>query len=91
MRRDTFQAIADPTRREILDLIACKPLNINALAGRFSISRTAVYKHLRILLECDVIEIKQCGRERYCMPKPGKISAVRDWLDAFELKLRDVP
>jgi DNA-binding transcriptional ArsR family regulator len=81
MRRDTFQAIADPTRREILNMIADKPLNINAVAGRFTISRAAIYKHLKILVECGLVEIRQCGRERYCQAHLQGLADVADWLE----------
>lgn len=83
MRRDTFQAIADPTRREILNMLVDKPLNINTVAARFSVSRTAVYKHLKILMECGLIEIRQCGRLRYCEARPEKLTEIADWLDRY--------
>jgi DNA-binding transcriptional ArsR family regulator len=83
MRRDTFQAIADPTRRKILHMIAEKPLNINTVAAHFSVSRTAVYKHLKILMECGLIEIRQCGRLRYCEAHPEKLIEVANWLERY--------
>jgi DNA-binding transcriptional ArsR family regulator len=65
MRRDVFQAIADPTRREILGMIAHKSLNINSVSENFDVSRAAIYKHMKILAECGLLEIKQQGREHY--------------------------
>jgi DNA-binding transcriptional ArsR family regulator len=83
MRRDTFQAIADPTRREILGLIANQSLNINSVAGNFDISRTAIYKHIKILKECGLIVIKPQGRERYCEAKMEKLHEVSDWVAQY--------
>ena len=83
MRRDVFQAIADPTRREILSLLVNKPLNVNSVAGNFGVSRTAIYKHVKILTECGLTEIKQQGRERYIEARPEKLSVVSDWLEQY--------
>jgi DNA-binding transcriptional ArsR family regulator len=83
MRRDTFQAIADPTRREILGLIANQSLNINSVAGNFDVSRTAIYKHIKILTECGLIVIKPQGRERYCEAKMEKLHEVSDWVAQY--------
>jgi DNA-binding transcriptional ArsR family regulator len=83
MRRDTFQAIADPTRREILGMIAHQPLNVNAVAGNFEVSRTAIYKHLKILAECGLVVVKQQGRERYCEAKLEKLSEVSGWIEQY--------
>ena len=83
MRRDVFQGIADPTRREIINMIAQKSLNINSVAGNFDVSRTAIYKHLKILTECGLIEIKQQGRERYCEAKLEKLNEVSDWVEQY--------
>ena len=66
MRRDIFQAIADPTRREIINLLVHKQLNLNSVADNFSVSRPAISKHIKILTECGLINIKQIGRESYC-------------------------
>jgi DNA-binding transcriptional ArsR family regulator len=79
MRRDVFQAIADPTRREILHLLAYKELNLNAIAENFEISRPAVSKHIRILTECGLLMITQQGRERYCKADMRKLQEVADW------------
>ena len=65
MRRDLFQAIADPTRREIINIISSGPLTLNSAAGNFDISRPAISKHIKILTECGLVMINQQGRERY--------------------------
>ena len=83
MRRDVFQAIADPTRREILNMIAHKSLNVNSVAGSFDVSRTAIYKHVKILTECGLVVMKQYGRERYCVAKLQQLSEVSDWVEQY--------
>jgi len=83
MRRDVFQAIADPTRREIINIISTEPLNINSVAEKFDISRTAIYKHLKILTECGLIDIKQQGRERFCEAKLDKLGEVAEWVEKY--------
>jgi DNA-binding transcriptional ArsR family regulator len=83
MRRDVFQAIADPTRREILNMIAYKSLNVNSVAGNFLVSRTAIYKHMKILSECGLVVIKQHGRERYCEARLKKLSQVSNWVEQY--------
>ncbi|MBS1597008.1 MAG: winged helix-turn-helix transcriptional regulator [Bacteroidetes bacterium] len=83
MRRDVFQAIADPTRRQILNLIAQQSLNVNAVAGSFDVSRTAIYKHVKILTECGLVVMKQYGRERYCEAKLQQLSIVSDWVEQY--------
>ena len=91
MRRDVFQAIADPTRREILNMIAHQSLNVNSVTEHFDVSRTAIYKHLKILTECGLVEVKQQGRERYCEARLQKLGEVSDWIGQYkqfwELKL----
>jgi DNA-binding transcriptional ArsR family regulator len=81
VRRDVFQAIADPTRRQIIEMLARKSLNLNAIAEKFDVSRQAVSVHVRILTECGLIVIKKQGRERYCEAKLDKLSEVADWMD----------
>ncbi len=83
MRRDVFQAIADPTRREIINLIAHKKLNLNAVANHFDISRPAISKHIKILTECGLIVIKQQGRERYCEAHLEKLRQVSKWIEQY--------
>lgn len=82
-RRDVFQAISDPTRRDIIYLIARQSLTPNNLADRFNVSRQAISKHIKILTECGLIVINVKGRERYCYVQPEKLNEVRDWLDQF--------
>ena len=83
MRRDVFQGIADPTRRQILNIVAHRPLNIKAVAENFSISRTAIYKHMKILSECGLVIITQHGRERYCQAHLKKLEQVSDWVNQY--------
>jgi DNA-binding transcriptional ArsR family regulator len=80
-RRDVFQAIADPTRREIIKLLAQQSLNLNAVAERFDMSRPAVSKHIKILSECGMVIITRQGRERYCNVNFDKLKEVSDWVE----------
>lgn len=82
-RRDVFQAIADPTRRQIIDMLVDKPLNVNALADNFSMSRQAVSLHVKILEECELIVIRKQGRERICEAKFEKLSEVATWVEQY--------
>jgi DNA-binding transcriptional ArsR family regulator len=82
-RRDVFQAIADPTRRQILNLIVNQSLNLNAIAENFDVSRPAVSQHIKILTECGLIIIKDRGRERYCEARLKGLSEVADWMEPF--------
>ena len=84
MRRDVFQAIADPTRRQILSMLATQPLNANAVAGQFDVSRTAVYKHMKILSECGLVVIVPQGREHYCEARLEKLSEVNEWIEQYK-------
>ena len=83
MRRDVFQAIADPTRREIIGLLAGQSLNLNAVADNFEISRPAISKHIRILTECGLVTIRQQGRERFCQADLRKLKQVSDWTEKY--------
>ena len=83
MRRDVFQAVADPTRRQIINLVAQQTLTPNGVADRFDVSRQAISKHIQILAECGIISMKQQGRERYCYVQPRKLEEVADWLADF--------
>jgi DNA-binding transcriptional ArsR family regulator len=83
-RRDVFQAIADPTRREIIHLISRKPLNLNAIAENFDVSRSAISQHIKILAECNLIMIKQQGRERFCEVKPETFEEVITWVEHYK-------
>ncbi|MBS1564010.1 MAG: helix-turn-helix transcriptional regulator [Bacteroidetes bacterium] len=82
-RRDVFQAISDPTRREIIGLVARQSLNLNAIADNFDVSRPAISQHIKILTECGLIIIRQQGRERYCEAKLEQLAAVADWIEPF--------
>jgi len=84
MRRDVFQAIADPVRRKIIALLSEQALTVNAVATHFDISRPAVSKHLRILDECGVIQMTQNGRERVCFIQPKELMTVADWLAQYQ-------
>jgi DNA-binding transcriptional ArsR family regulator len=81
MRRDVFQAIADPTRRTIIDMIAHQSLNLNAVAENFDVSRPAISKHIKILTECGLIVIRKKGRERYCEARLQKLNEVSQWVE----------
>ncbi len=83
MRRDVFQAIADPTRREILNMVARQPLNVNTVSEHFDVSRAAIYKHMKILIECGLINMKQKGRERYCEAKLEQLNEVHEWIEQY--------
>jgi DNA-binding transcriptional ArsR family regulator len=83
MRRDVFQAIADPNRRAILGLLASRKLTLNGVAERFEISRPAVSRHIKILAECGLVDIRQQGRERYCEARLDKLSEVSDWIERY--------
>jgi DNA-binding transcriptional ArsR family regulator len=83
MRRDVFQAIADPTRRAILDLLAAEPLTLNGIAEHFDISRPAISKHVKILAECGLVVIRPRGRERYCEVQVDKLNEVSNWVEQY--------
>jgi DNA-binding transcriptional ArsR family regulator len=83
-RRDVFQAIADPTRRQIIGLVAQNPLNVNAIAKEFNVTRQAVSLHIKILTECGLVVIKQHGRERVCEAKLAKLVEVSSWVQQYK-------
>jgi DNA-binding transcriptional ArsR family regulator len=83
MRRDVFQAIADPTRRAIILLIASQAMTPNAIAEHFNTTRQAVSKHLRILAECQLVKQEQSGREIYYQLNGDKMKEIDKWLDQF--------
>lgn len=83
MRRDVFQAIADPTRRTILSLLALQAMTPNILAEHFDSSRQAVSKHIKILTECELVKQVQSGREIYYHLNQKKIKEVDKWLEQF--------
>ena len=83
MRRDIFQAIADPTRRAIIALIAMQAMTPNAIADNFDTTRQSISKHLRILTECELIKQEQQGREIYYSLEIEKMKEVDEWLNQF--------
>lgn len=87
MKRDIFQAIADPTRRAILTLIATQAMTPNALAEEFSITRQAVSKHIQILTDCQLLTQQKSGREIYYHFNPDKMKEIDKWLEQFRLHL----
>ena len=83
MRRDIFQAIADPTRRAIIALIALQAMTPNAIAVNFNMTRQAVSKHLRILTECELVKQDQQGREIYYSLEIDKMKEIDNWLEQY--------
>lgn len=83
-RRDVFQAIADPTRREIIQLVARKSMNLNRIAENFAVSRPAISQHIKILEECGLVEIRQQGRERFCAARLEPLLEVADWVAKYK-------
>ena len=83
MRRDVFQAIADPTRRAIITLITLQAMTPNTLAEHFDMTRQAVSKHIRILTECQLVNQKQAGREIYYKLDTNKMKEIDKWLEQF--------
>ncbi|MGF6847470.1 DNA-binding transcriptional ArsR family regulator [Chitinophaga sp. W3I9] len=81
VRRDVYQAIADPTRREIINLIAAQSYNVNAIAEKFDMTRQAISLHVKILEECGLLVIKQSGRERFCEVQLDQLDEVVTWID----------
>lgn len=84
MKRDVFQAIADPTRRAILVLISSSALTPNAIAEKFNVTRQAVSKHIKILNECELLEERKTGREIYYQLKIDKMKEIDQWLEQFK-------
>ena len=84
MRRDVYQAIADPTRRDIIGILATESLNLNAISDKFEISRPAISKHIKILTECGLITIEQKGRERFCILQQNRLDIVKDWIESHK-------
>ncbi|HLP20170.1 MAG TPA: metalloregulator ArsR/SmtB family transcription factor [Chitinophagales bacterium] len=84
IRRDAFQAIADPTRRQIIGMVAEQSLNLNAIAGQFDMSRQAISLHVKILTECGLIVIRQEGRERYCEAQLDSLQEVSAWVEQYK-------
>ncbi|TRX59199.1 winged helix-turn-helix transcriptional regulator [Fulvivirga sp. M361] len=83
LRRDPFQAIADPTRRAILVLLTSQTMTAGAIANNFDVARPTISKHIQILNECDLIESNQQGREIFYELKVGKMKEIDQWLEQF--------
>ncbi|MFI1743207.1 ArsR/SmtB family transcription factor [Thalassobellus sediminis] len=83
MRRDVFQAIADPVRRDIIDLLSKSKLTINEVADKFEISRPAISKHLKILDECGIVSFEKKGRERICYINHQNLIPAFLWIDKY--------
>jgi len=83
LRRDVFQAIADPTRRAILLLVATQAMTAGAIATNFNTARPTVSKHLQILTECELLEQKQNGREMYYQTNAQKMKEIADFIEPF--------
>lgn len=84
MTHDVFQAIAEPKRRAILDLLVHQRLTINGVAAHFAVSRPAISKHIKILSESGLVVIHQHGRERYCEVQPEKLDEVSGWIEQYQ-------
>lgn len=82
-RRDVFQAIADPTRRKIVDIVSQKPVNLKTLAEHFDISRPAISQQIRILSECGLLEIRKEGRETFCSVQPEELKKIAEWVGKY--------
>jgi DNA-binding transcriptional ArsR family regulator len=82
-RRDVFQAIADPIRRDIIGLVARGSLNLNSIAENFPVSRPAISQHIKVLTECGLVTIRRQGRERYCEARLTPLGQVADWMEPF--------
>ena len=83
MRRDVFQAIADPNRRAIIGLLARQKLTLNGVVEHFDISRPAISKHIKILAECGLVVVHQQGRQRYCEARLEKLNEVSNWVEQY--------
>ncbi|HTF28031.1 MAG TPA: metalloregulator ArsR/SmtB family transcription factor [Flavitalea sp.] len=83
-RRDVFQAIADPTRRAIIGLLAMQTLTVNAVAENFNISQPAISKHMRILVECGLVIIEKHGRESHCTASYKVLQEVAQWATQYQ-------
>lgn len=84
-RRDVFQAIADPTRRHIIGLLAHEGRNLNAIAAHFDVSRPAISQHIKILSECGLVIVRQQGRERICEARLDQLKEVAAWIEQYRV------
>jgi len=83
IKTDVFRAIADPTRREIINLLVHQSLNLNAIAEKFPISRPAISRHIKVLTRSGLVVIRQKGKERFCEAQPQNLAEVAGWLDPY--------
>nr|WP_299342446.1 metalloregulator ArsR/SmtB family transcription factor [Allomuricauda sp.] len=83
LRRDVFQAIADPTRRTIISLVALQAMTPGAIAGEFDFSRQTISKHIQILTECEILKQEQTGREIYYHLNPEKLKTIADFIEPY--------
>jgi DNA-binding transcriptional ArsR family regulator len=88
-RRDVFQAISDPTRRDIINLIAYQSMNLNAIAENFDVSRPAISQHIKILIECGLVTLRKQGRERFAEATLSPLNEVTDWIEPFRKRLEE--
>lgn len=89
MRRDVFQAIADPTRREIIGMLSQQSMNVNEISAQFQMSRTAVSKHMKILKECGLLAMEKKGREQYCKTNLNGLAEVALWVNQYRMFWND--
>ena len=89
LRRDVFQAIADPTRRTIISIVALQAMTPGAIAENFDSSRQTISKHIQILTECKILEQEQKGREIYYQLNPEGMKEIADWIEPFRKMLDD--
>lgn len=85
MRRDVFQAIADPNRRAIINLLSQQRLTLNGVADKFDVSRPAISKHIKILTQCGLVAVTREGRERYCEARLQKLGEVSQWVEQYRI------
>ncbi|MGN6569753.1 MAG: ArsR/SmtB family transcription factor [Flavipsychrobacter sp.] len=83
-RRDVYQAIADPTRRAIINMIANEPHNVNSIAEKFDMTRQAISLHIKILTDCGLVAIQQQGRDRYCKAHLEQLGEVAMWVEQYK-------
>jgi DNA-binding transcriptional ArsR family regulator len=83
-RRDVYQAIADPTRRAIINMLATESQNVNSIAEKFDVTRQAISLHIKILEESGLITVTQLGRDRICEVQLGQLSEVSSWIDQYK-------
>jgi len=84
IRRDVYQAIADPTRRAIINMVASEPHNVNAIAEKFDITRQAISLHIQILIDCGLLAVKKQGRDRLCEARLDRLGEVSIWVDQYK-------